>query len=58
MVVQNTTAYTWDWYCPLVGDRASLLLAVIIWFGSLYNDYNKDFLNMPLFQISKYLANL
>ncbi len=22
--VQNTTAYTWDWYCHLVGDRASL----------------------------------
>jgi len=21
----NTTAYTWDWYCHLVGDRASLL---------------------------------
>jgi hypothetical protein len=24
MVVQNTTAYTWDWYSHLVGDRASL----------------------------------
>jgi len=24
MVVKNTTAYTWDWYCHLVGDRASL----------------------------------
>jgi hypothetical protein len=24
MVVQNTTAYTWNWYCHLVGDRASL----------------------------------
>jgi hypothetical protein len=24
MVVLNTTAYTWDWYCHLVGDRASL----------------------------------
>jgi hypothetical protein len=20
----NTTAYTWDWYCHLVGDKASL----------------------------------
>jgi hypothetical protein len=24
MVVENTTAYNWDWYCHLVGDRASL----------------------------------
>jgi hypothetical protein len=24
MVVSNTTAYTCDWYCHLVGDRASL----------------------------------
>jgi hypothetical protein len=24
MVVLNTTAYTWDWYCHLVGERASL----------------------------------
>jgi hypothetical protein len=22
MVVKNATAYTWDWYCRLVGDRA------------------------------------
>jgi hypothetical protein len=24
MVASNTTAYTWDWYSHLVGDRASL----------------------------------
>jgi hypothetical protein len=23
MVVENTAAYTWDWYWHLVGDRAS-----------------------------------
>jgi hypothetical protein len=23
MVVKNTTAYTWEWYCHLMGDRAS-----------------------------------
>jgi hypothetical protein len=26
MVAKNTTAYTWDWYCHLVVDGASLLL--------------------------------
>jgi hypothetical protein len=25
MVVLNTTAYTWDWYCYLVDDRASFV---------------------------------
>jgi len=25
MVVLKHTAYTWDWYCHLVGDRASLI---------------------------------
>jgi hypothetical protein len=24
MVVYNTTAYAWDWYCHLVGGSASL----------------------------------
>ncbi len=24
IIVRNTTAYTWDWYCHLVVDRASL----------------------------------
>jgi len=24
MAVKNTTAYTWNWYCHLVGDRFSL----------------------------------
>jgi hypothetical protein len=24
MVVKNTTTHTWDWYCRLVGYRASL----------------------------------
>jgi hypothetical protein len=23
-VVKNTAAYTWDWHCHLVGDRALL----------------------------------
>jgi hypothetical protein len=23
IIVKNATAYTWDWYCPLVVDRAS-----------------------------------
>jgi hypothetical protein len=23
-IVKNATAYTWDWYCHLVVDRASL----------------------------------
>ncbi len=35
MVVQNTTAYTWDWYCHLVGDRASLLDSRIFLYYSL-----------------------
>jgi hypothetical protein len=30
MVVQNTTAYTWDWYFHLVGDRASLWLQKVL----------------------------
>jgi hypothetical protein len=24
IIVKNATAYTWDWYCHLVVDRASL----------------------------------
>jgi hypothetical protein len=24
IIVKNTIAYTWDWYCHLVVDRASL----------------------------------
>ena len=24
IIVKNLTAYTWDWYCHLVVDRASL----------------------------------
>ncbi len=24
IIVKNTAAYTWDWYCHLVVDRASL----------------------------------
>jgi hypothetical protein len=24
IIVKNETAYTWDWYCHLVVDRASL----------------------------------
>ncbi len=24
MVAKNATAYTWDWYCSLLGDRAWL----------------------------------
>jgi hypothetical protein len=28
MVVSNTTAYTWDWYCHLVDDRASLCVFI------------------------------
>jgi hypothetical protein len=24
LIVKNATAYTWDWYCHLVVDRASL----------------------------------
>jgi hypothetical protein len=30
MVVLNTTAYTWDWYCHLVGDRASLMEELVL----------------------------
>jgi len=26
IIVKNTTAYSWDWYCHLVVDRASLQL--------------------------------
>ncbi len=38
MLVKNTTAYTWDWYCHLVGDRASLLVLVTLTLlGSQYN---------------------
>jgi hypothetical protein len=25
IIVKNATAYTWDWYCHLVVDRASLI---------------------------------
>jgi hypothetical protein len=25
IIVKNATAYTWDWYCHLVVDRASFL---------------------------------
>jgi len=24
IILKNATAYTWDWYCHLVVDRASL----------------------------------
>jgi hypothetical protein len=24
IIVKNATAYTWDWYCHLMVDRASL----------------------------------
>jgi hypothetical protein len=27
-IVKNATAYTWDWYCHLVVDRASLLFKI------------------------------
>jgi hypothetical protein len=30
IIVKNATAYTWNWYCHLVVDRASLLDSVII----------------------------
>jgi hypothetical protein len=28
IIVKNATAYTWDWYCHLVVDRASLVLFI------------------------------
>jgi hypothetical protein len=30
IIVKNATAYTWDWYCHLVVDRASLLAKKIL----------------------------
>ncbi len=48
MVVYNTTAYTWDWHCHLVGDRASLGFSVSNW--------QKVQLNTDLFSdMQKYL---
>ncbi len=38
----NTTAYTWDWYCHLVGDKASLLVLVTL--KLLERQYNFTFL--------------
>jgi hypothetical protein len=29
IIVKNATAYTWDWYCHLVVDRASLCQKVL-----------------------------
>jgi len=29
IIDKNATAYTWDWYCHLVVDRASLFNATI-----------------------------
>jgi hypothetical protein len=26
IIVKNATAYTWDWYCHLVVDRASFIM--------------------------------
>jgi hypothetical protein len=28
LLLKNATAYTWDWYCHLVVDRASLITSV------------------------------
>jgi hypothetical protein len=30
IIVKNATAYTWDWYCHLVVDRASLELFLML----------------------------
>ncbi len=44
IIVKNETAYTWDWYCHLVVDRASLfeyqhLLLLETSVGQYYNLY-------------------
>jgi hypothetical protein len=28
IIVKNATAYTWDWYCHLVVDKASLMSSI------------------------------
>ncbi len=38
IIVKNATAYTWDWYCHLVVDRASFTLSIFI--GIRYNGNN------------------
>jgi hypothetical protein len=30
IIVKNATAYTWDWYCHLVVDRASLAVKLLV----------------------------
>jgi hypothetical protein len=30
IIVKNATAYTWDWYCHLVVDRASFKSSLIV----------------------------
>jgi hypothetical protein len=38
IIVKNATAYTWDWYCHLVVDRAS--------FGYVYVPYHNRTANI------------
>jgi hypothetical protein len=37
IIVKNATAYTWDWYCHLVVDRASLSMGSVL----VYTTFNK-----------------
>jgi hypothetical protein len=51
MVVSNTKAYTWDWYCHLVGDRASLLQKIYSENESkIKNNPMRSFLSQPKLQ--------
>jgi hypothetical protein len=60
IIVKNATAYTWDWYCHQVVDRASLACSNIL-IQSLCNSFsgmfhlNKHFQEKGNFIQGKYI---
>jgi len=42
IIDKNTTVYTWDWYCHLGVDRASLKCKVVLTRLGIYPFLNKE----------------